>query len=340
MKKKYSNDWIISVLFALSILLVFNSAVTAQSQDERITYGVLYKHNLERKQNNYQRLKAYLEENKFSVNFQFFQDPGDIEVLINKMKNGEIDVAGEIPPFDYLRFKKVVKPFARSIWNGRDFYYSVIVAKKDANIRTILDLRGKLIALTNPDSASGFIYPRSLIYENNLDLVLKDATTNGKSSNTVYYNNYANYKNVLDALSDNGGVVAGAMPEFSFKNKLRNDPDICSSLVVLSDGRSPIKNGVFVSRRDFPNEILKRFRDTLIELTENHPPDFFDEWNGFQGWIPWNENDYDVLTKTQNAPSPTQKLLFKSILIFAVILFIVSAVLVKKFWLSPRSKEI
>lgn len=336
MPRNFFEFGIIVFLITFPTLGICKNIPTQERSQEKkasITFGVLYRHDIEAEKQKYQKLQDYLNQKGFTVKLEYFKDPKDIENLIDKMKSGDIDVAGELAPFDYLRFKKIVKPFARSVWNGRDFYYSVIVAKKNENIQTISDLEGKTIALSNPESTSGFIYPRSMIYEKNFDLKAKGISQRGKGENVVFYKYYGNYKNVLRAIieGEESDIVAGSLPEFFFKEALRNNVDIANSLIILSDGRSkPIKNGVFVYRKDFFDGTVERFTAVLINLTENPPPHFFEDWKGFQGWLTWEDGDYDGLVRAMNTPSPTEKAILWYLIIVGIVVLFLSSLFVLK----------
>jgi ABC-type phosphate/phosphonate transport system substrate-binding protein len=142
--------------FCWFLLLVFPVPAVAGKEVSKgelvfIRFGVIYgstpKEDIER---NYQKLQVQLSQKNFKIDLKYFSKNDVEEKLISEFLAGNIDVAGELSPFDYLRHKDQMRPFARTIWGGRDFYYSVILAKKNSNIRHIRDLQGSIIAVSNP----------------------------------------------------------------------------------------------------------------------------------------------------------------------------------------------
>ncbi len=285
-----------------------------------INFAILYKKEKKREQYKYEKLREYLSKKGIIVNFEYYQNPNDISEVFDKMDKGEVDIAGEFSPFKYFHARKRVLPLVRSIYNGRDFYFSVIVARTNDTISNIADLEGKTIAFSNTQSTSGYIFPRSMIYEKNFDLKLRSEDLIKNKKNIIYYKFFGNHSNVLDALvseEKEQDIIAGAMPDFFYKREAQANPLIKK---LEMDGRSnPIKNGVFVFRKSLQNdEMISRLKETLIDLTENPPENFFDEWGGFQGWITWVDGDYDGLLNALKTPSPTEKAMRVYLLIIAI----------------------
>lgn len=285
-----------------------------------VIYGSTSKEDIER---NYRKLQVQLKQKNFKIDLKYFPKNDVKEKLFSELLAGNIDVAGELSPFDYLRHKDRMRPFARTIWGGRDFYYSVILAKKNSHIRHIRDLEGSIMAVSNPSSTSGFLYPRAMIYAQGLDFDLFTSQNRnaGNAEQLVYYRFYGNYENTFKALiSDNtADISAAAAPEFFVKSLFRLTPTLKDELTFVVGGRSsPIKNGVFVARNDLPLEVVHALKEALIELTEYPPNDLFSDWGAFSGWIPWQEGDYDDLEKNLNPPSPTETRIVRYLIFFGI----------------------
>lgn len=297
------------------------------SEFEKIHLGILYKGDRDNMEKNYEKLNNFLKQRPFIFELRYFKDPQEIDILVEEMRNGNIDIAGEFSPLDYLESKKYLLPLVRTIWNGRDFYYSIILVRgKEKNIRSLRDLRGKAIALSNPRSASGFIYPRAQFFNHGIDMKEKARP----SPDYVSYVLYGSSKYVLEELLNEGSeVAAGAIPEFLYRKAINENEGIKRRLRLLEGGRlGPIKNGVFVYRKGFPEDIANRFKEVLINLAEQPPPGFFDSWNGFQGWLTWEDGDYDGLVRAMNTPSPTEKAILWYLIIVGIVVLFLSSLFV------------
>jgi phosphonate transport system substrate-binding protein len=292
-----------------------------------ISFGVLYKGDRSEMEKRYKKLENYFNEKQIHLEIRYFKDPQEIDNLIEEMKKGNIDIAGELTPLDYIESKDYLIPIVRTIWNGRDFYYGIILVKESAkHVRSLKDLKGKTIALSNKSSVSGFIYPQAKFFKYGLNL--KEERKPGSSY--ICYKNALSAKNVLGELLNEGSeVVAGAVPQFLYQKAIKEDESIKKRLRLLSGGRlGPIKNGVFVCSKDLPEEIANRLREVLVNLTEEPPPNFFDDWNGFQGWLIWDDGDYDGLIRAKDMPSPTEKDIQKYLIIVGIVVLFISGLFV------------
>jgi phosphonate transport system substrate-binding protein len=77
---------------------------------------------------------------------------------------GQLDIAGLGPVAYagiYLQDPEAVEPvLVNAQVDGTLGYYAVIVVRADSGIETFEDLKGKTLAWADPNSASGFLYPK------------------------------------------------------------------------------------------------------------------------------------------------------------------------------------
>ena len=94
----------------------------------------------------------------------------DYNALAEAMQNNIID-AGWFSPFAYVnaRDKVNTEPIAMGVLNGQPFYHGCIVTKKNNGIQHLKDLKGKVFGYVDVKSTSGYVYPRYLLKENNLN---------------------------------------------------------------------------------------------------------------------------------------------------------------------------
>jgi phosphonate transport system substrate-binding protein len=103
------------------------------------------------------RWRAYLEQ-RLGRKVQFLQR-GRYRETIELLREGQLDAAW-ICGLPYVRFKSDLRLIAVPLFQGKPLYRSyLIVPSGDTATRSILDLRGKIFAFSDPDSNSGFLYP-------------------------------------------------------------------------------------------------------------------------------------------------------------------------------------
>lgn len=99
---------------------------------------------------------------------------------VEQLARGELDVA-QLSPYACVKAKREevgVELVATSIAQGTSTYASYLVVRADSPIEDIHEAKGKRLALTEPWSASGFLYPwawlrkQGLSPEQDFDLVL------------------------------------------------------------------------------------------------------------------------------------------------------------------------
>jgi len=103
------------------------------------------------------RWRAYLEQ-RLGRKVEFVQR-GRYRETVELLREGHLDAAW-ICGFPYVRFRSELRLLAVPLFEGKPLYRSyLIVPASDSATRSILDLRGKMFAFSDPDSNSGFLYP-------------------------------------------------------------------------------------------------------------------------------------------------------------------------------------
>ena len=86
----------------------------------------------------------------------------DYTALIEALRSGRIDFAW-LPPFSYVLAEKVAdaKVLLKAVRRGRAAFFSAIISRRDKNIMSVADLKGKNMAWVDPTSTSGHIFPKA-----------------------------------------------------------------------------------------------------------------------------------------------------------------------------------
>lgn len=96
----------------------------------------------------------------------------DFEQLATFLKQGKVDILSETAySAAYLSKKHEAKILLREWRDGVKSYKSVLFSRKDASIKDITDLEGKVIAFEDPGSTSGYFLPTAEIKKAGLKLV-------------------------------------------------------------------------------------------------------------------------------------------------------------------------
>lgn len=89
-----------------------------------------------------------------------FVQRGSYREIMDLLLDQKLDFAW-ICGYPYVRHKAKLRLLAVPVSDGRPLYRSyLIVPASDTQTASILDLRGKVFAYSDPDSNSGFLYPR------------------------------------------------------------------------------------------------------------------------------------------------------------------------------------
>lgn len=90
----------------------------------------------------------------------------DYGALRTRMDQGEVDI-GSFSPFAYVEAAADgrVRIIAQSLIDGVAWYRGIIVVRRDSGLDGVGDLRGKRFAYVDPQSASGYVYPRALLID-------------------------------------------------------------------------------------------------------------------------------------------------------------------------------
>ncbi len=88
---------------------------------------------------------------------------GTYREIVDALRNRELDFAW-ICGYPYARHAAELTLMAVPVFRGKPLYRSyLIVPSRDTASRSMLDLRGKVFAFSDPDSNSGYLYPSFLL---------------------------------------------------------------------------------------------------------------------------------------------------------------------------------
>jgi len=137
---------------------------------------------------------------------------------------------------------------------GSTSYKGQIIVRADSGIKTLDDLKGKVMCWVDPNSTSGYIVPRIMLKANGIDPDKDFAKTVESGS----------HNNVVTAVY-NGDCDAGATYADARNSVEKTIPDVKEKVVVLATTTDiPNDNVSFI--KDFPQDKRDKIVNALLEI--------------------------------------------------------------------------
>ncbi len=183
-----------------------------------------------------------------------FVQRGSYREVLDLIRGGKLDFAW-ICGYPYVRYRHELRLVAVPLWRGRPYYQSyLIVPADDVKSNSLIDLRGKVFAYSDPDSNSGFLYPQYRL------------TTQGENPATFFSRSFFTWahRKVVEAVGV-GLADGGAVDGYVWETLAELHPGLTHTTRVIE--RSPeFGHPPFVARSDMSAAGLQRFRAVLLEM--------------------------------------------------------------------------
>jgi phosphonate transport system substrate-binding protein len=175
--------------------------------------------------------------------------------VVEAISAGRIDIA-YMGTVAYLNAsaRGSVEVLAIGEMDGGAFYYSGLFSRMDGPVRQLMDLPGHTLALTDPSSSSGFIYPLNVLMAAGIDPV-------GDLGHLMLTGSHTNS---LGALMQ-GHVDVAAAPFESYIRSVRQGSVDPRKVRILARS-DPIPNPPLVVSQAVAPDVRERLRRTLHEL--------------------------------------------------------------------------
>jgi phosphonate transport system substrate-binding protein len=177
--------------------------------------------------------------------------------VVEAMTNGQVDV-GFFGAVAYLQAKKRAgaELLAVSVENGSSVYYSGIFVPADSPVKTLSDLKGKSLALGDPNSTSSFAYPIVMLLDAGIDPV--------KDMGKIVF--AGSHVNSLAACAEKR-VDAGAASFVSFEKAVDEKRLAPNSLRPIARSEA-IPNPPLAMSSRLPADIKVKLRDGFAHVHE------------------------------------------------------------------------
>jgi len=138
--------------------------------------------------------------------------------LIKLVKEGKVDIVTETPFSSMLFIKKAgMKVLLRSWKKGVANYHSVIFVRRDSNIKSLKNLKGKVIAFEDPGSTTGYFLPKAEIMKEGFQLVELNNYREKPPSDKIGYC-FANGEVNIGHWVHKGVVAAGVLDNLEYQH--------------------------------------------------------------------------------------------------------------------------
>jgi len=204
----------------------------------------------------------------------------------------------------YLSNPTAVEPILTTVQtDGAKGYYSIMVARKDAGIKTVADLKGKKLGYADPDSTSGYLVPLVTLPEAlgaPVDQVVGSTGFGGGHENLVL--------EVLKGTFDAGTTFGSGVGDFKdgyTSGNLRKmvDKGVLNMDDLVEVWKSPlIPNGPVVVRTSMNDDMKTKFKQFMVDLPTSDPACFSAVQGGdFSGFTEVNVDFYKPIIDARKA---------------------------------------
>ncbi|MFP8954376.1 phosphate/phosphite/phosphonate ABC transporter substrate-binding protein [Natrialbaceae archaeon A-arb3/5] len=191
----------------------------------------------------------------------------DYSGVVESVVNGHTELANLSPFIFVLAQEDDVHPLAINWSHGSDSYHTYIATRAETDIEDVEDLEGKTIAMVDPMSASGGMFPRYTL--NEAGLHAGDLETEPDDFDIEWAGSHDAALRVLEE----GHVDAAAYGDFEH-------PD--TDEIVKVTESPPIPFDVIVAKPETPEEVREELADRLIatpkDALEDHRVDEYGEF--------------------------------------------------------------
>jgi phosphonate transport system substrate-binding protein len=278
------------VPFLLSIFLTTScgdreEVTPIESQPERtIQIGLIPEENIFRQKNRYRPLGAYLSQKlEVKVALKVLSRYGNI---IENFVSNDLDGAFFGSFTGALAHRKLgVEALARPEWvDGASTYHGLLFVRKDSEIRSAADMKGKRFAFVDKATTAGWLLPLHYFQTHGIDdhrSWLGEGYYTGTHEGAIY--------DVLEKKAD-----IGAAKNTVFYRLASGDPRVSDELMILT--RSPdVPANALCVRKNLDELLKRRFKETLLTMDRDEDGKEVLKDFGATRFIATTEEDYAVV---------------------------------------------
>jgi phosphonate transport system substrate-binding protein len=183
-----------------------------------------------------------------------------MHLLAQALREGKVDLFHDsVAPTLVLSKRTGSVPILRQWKYGEADYDGVIVVKKDSGIRTLADLKGKVIAFEEPHSTSATVLPRMLLQEHKLkSMEIKSPGTVKPDMIGYFYGSDGNAPNLL--ITGRADAAATTSREIE-----RLKPEVRENLTIVAKTATAPRQLLSV-RKDLDAKLVAALKGVLTSM--------------------------------------------------------------------------
>lgn len=218
-----------------------------------------------------------------------FVQRGSYREIMDLLRQERLDFAW-VCGYPYVRYRAQVRLLAVPVYQGKPLYQSyLIVPAADRETRSILDLRGKVFAFSDPDSNSGYLFPnyRLVQLEERPDTFFKKS-----------FFTWAHRK-VVDAVAS-GLAQGGAVDGYVWETLGKLNPEITARTRVVE--KSPeFGFPPFIAHPGVPEAAWQAARQVLVAMRDDPEGRGLLERLNLDGFTPGNNALFEGIARMMKA---------------------------------------
>ena len=257
MKKRPSLSlFIFMSLTLVTALSARDAACTVRDAwPDHLLIGIVPEVNIFKQRERYEHLAGYLSRKTgVKVGLTSLGDYGNVLASFRESRMDGAFLGSFTGALAHQRLK--VDPIARPVTpDGRSTYHGLVFVRKDSGIRTVGDMKGKVMAFVDKASSCGFLFPMAFFRENGITDV------NALFSEVFFVGSHD--VAIETVLSGNADV--GVAKNTVFEQMATERPQIREELLVLAASPEYPSHGFFL-RRTLPPDLRMAIKEALLNM--------------------------------------------------------------------------
>jgi phosphonate transport system substrate-binding protein len=270
------------IIYAVLFLFIFSGVV----HSAELTIGLIPEQNVFKQVARYKPLGKYIEKKTgIKIKFTILSRYGNIIESFNRKK---LDGAfwGSFTGAMAVR-KLNIKPVARPVnQDGTSTYHGYILVRKDSNIRSVADMKGKTIAFVEKATTAGYIFPIAFFRENGI-----------KKIDAFFQEHYftGSHDAAIHAVLNKDADIACAKNTI-YELLAGSDPRIENDLLILARSADVPSNGLGL-REELAFSVKAEIKNALLSMHKDIEGNKVLDQFGVVKFIETTENDYEPVFK-------------------------------------------
>jgi phosphonate transport system substrate-binding protein len=273
-----------SITLLLFLLGPFAQALHAESESSRGYQIGLTPVILTDRTSFLQDWQHYFEE-RLGLSVSFVQRQTYREV-VELLLAGHLDAAW-LCGYPYVVHRDALELLAVPVFNGKPIYQSyLIVAQSDRKTQNLIDLKQKVFAYSDPDSNSGYLYPK-------VELIREGIEPRYFFAKTFFT---WSHREVVKAVAE-GVAHGGAVDGYVWETLAIVEPELTRRTRIVD--KSPFFGfPPLVVMRDIPTPRADRLQQAFLDMDEDPQGISLLKKLNLDGFVPGNDANYDTIAES------------------------------------------